>query len=78
MVVVDAAHAAAVLAANGWDGDPAGVSDAAGYTAWLHPDAAAADRWRLAVTVPAAVTLIGWGMVEGGWLSLYDLDAWTR
>lgn len=70
---VDAGHAARVLAANGWDGDPAGVTDAAGYAACLHPTPEAAHTCRLAVTLPVGSTLIGFMAVEGGWLSLYDV-----
>lgn len=69
---IDAAHAAAVLRANGSDLPP-GITEDAGYAALLHPSLAVANDWRLAVTQTFGTTLIGLDVTEGGVLALYDL-----
>lgn len=74
---VDAAHAAAVLAANG-STLPPGVADAGGYRAYLFPDRDTAEMWHRIVVSLFGTTLIGFGNVEGGWLYLYDLRADQR
>jgi hypothetical protein len=67
---VDAAHAAAVLSANG-STLPPGITDAAGYRAYLHPDPHdALTCWRQ-LTEPYGVTLIAIDTIEGGILTLY-------
>jgi hypothetical protein len=72
MTYVPARFAAAVLRANGATDLPAGITDAAGYNAYLHPDPDTAWRHHAELVHPYGTTLIGFGNVEGGWLFLYD------
>jgi hypothetical protein len=67
---VDAAHAAAVLSANG-STLPPGITDAAGYRAYLHPDLHDALTCWCRLTEPYGVTLIASDTIEGGFLTLY-------
>lgn len=73
----DAARAAAILTANG-SALPDGIADAAGFDAYLHPDRATGDTWREQLTQIHGITLIGFDVIEGGWLYLYDTQADTR
>jgi hypothetical protein len=69
---IDAAHAAAVLRANGSDLPP-GITEDAGYTALLHPDRDTALAWWRDIVETYGPTLIGLDTIEGGVLALYDL-----
>jgi hypothetical protein len=71
---VDAAHAAAVLRANG-STLPDGITDAAGYEAYRHPDRDAGDAWFRHITEVPGITLIAFDVTERGWLYLYDVRA---
>lgn len=73
---MDAAFAADVLRANGSDVSGS-VTDAAGYRAFHAVDREDGDRFHAGITDGAWYTLIGFGMVEGGWIYLYELHRRT-
>lgn len=71
---IDASHAAAVLSANGSQIPPAALQPGApGYNAYRHADKDEADAWFAYSTTFYNRTLVAWGMIEGGWLSLWDM-----